>query len=144
MPSETTTSSDALEHDVVAPLVDPDVAASDSEPAGAEPAETSESTSRRVRRRLARLGTVRAPSGPAELAPLFRTLRATHPKADLRVVQRAYEVAEVCHRGQARRPRSTAKASQALATQGLPAGIHELFVAEQTRRHAQQNSRADQ
>ena len=103
MPSETTTSSDALEHDVVAPLVDPDVAASDSEPAGAEPAETSESTSRRVRRRLARLGTVRAPSGPAELAPLFRTLRATHPKADLRVVQRAYEVAEVCHRGQARR-----------------------------------------
>jgi guanosine-3',5'-bis(diphosphate) 3'-pyrophosphohydrolase len=109
VPSETTTSSDALPRDAAEPLVDPDVAAQDT--AGTDAATTdtaadqgtAESASRRVRRRLARLGTVRAPSGPAELTPLFRTLRATHPKADLRVVQRAYEVAEVCHRGQARR-----------------------------------------
>jgi GTP diphosphokinase / guanosine-3',5'-bis(diphosphate) 3'-diphosphatase len=37
------------------------------------------------------------------LEPLFRTMRANHPKADLRVVQRAYEVAERCHLGQLRR-----------------------------------------
>jgi GTP pyrophosphokinase len=93
----------------------PDVpdAPADTEPASADPTsetstdastDTGTSTGRRVRRRLARLGgTVRSGSGPAELAPLFRTLRATHPKADLRLVQRAYEVAEVCHRGVARR-----------------------------------------
>src|SRR5437870_170038 len=45
------------------------------------------STSRRVRRRLARLGgSVRPATGPSELGPLFRTLRDTHPKADLRIV----------------------------------------------------------
>ncbi|MBV9097699.1 MAG: bifunctional (p)ppGpp synthetase/guanosine-3',5'-bis(diphosphate) 3'-pyrophosphohydrolase [Frankiaceae bacterium] len=34
---------------------------------------------------------------------MFKTLRAIHPKADTRIVQRAYEVAERCHRGQFRR-----------------------------------------
>jgi guanosine-3',5'-bis(diphosphate) 3'-pyrophosphohydrolase len=99
VPSETTTeSSETTQGDVAAPVVAAPVL-----PDSVEPSETAESTSRRVRRRLARLGTVRAPSGPPELAPIFRTLRSTHPKADLRVVQRAYEVAEICHRGQARK-----------------------------------------
>jgi GTP pyrophosphokinase len=83
-----------------------DDAAADSATEGATEGATdaTTSTSRRVRRRLARLGgTVRPTSGPPELAPLFRTLRGTHPKADLRIVQRAYEVAEECHRGVARR-----------------------------------------
>jgi GTP pyrophosphokinase len=58
----------------------------------------------RVRRRLARVAAAARPApSPPELSPLFRTLRQTHPKADIRVVQRAYEVAEVHHRGQARR-----------------------------------------
>jgi GTP diphosphokinase / guanosine-3',5'-bis(diphosphate) 3'-diphosphatase len=56
----------------------------------------------RVRARLARLGP-KGPATPAELEPLFKTLRANHPKADTRIVQRAYDVAERCHRGQLRR-----------------------------------------
>ncbi|MBV9487191.1 MAG: bifunctional (p)ppGpp synthetase/guanosine-3',5'-bis(diphosphate) 3'-pyrophosphohydrolase, partial [Frankiaceae bacterium] len=34
---------------------------------------------------------------------MLKTLRANHPKADTRLVARAYEVAERCHRGQMRR-----------------------------------------
>ncbi|MFG2072977.1 RelA/SpoT family protein [Nonomuraea maritima] len=37
------------------------------------------------------------------LEPLFRTVRATHPKADLRLVERAYEVAAHHHRDQKRK-----------------------------------------
>jgi hypothetical protein len=37
------------------------------------------------------------------LEPLTRTIRASHPKADLRPIVRAYEVAEQCHEGQRRR-----------------------------------------
>ena len=37
------------------------------------------------------------------LEPLIKTVRATHPKADLRVVERAYETAERFHEGQKRR-----------------------------------------
>jgi len=58
---------------------------------------------RRVRARLARLGGTRAPSGNPVLEPLFRSVRQSHPKADLRVLEKAYEVAEECHRGQLRR-----------------------------------------
>jgi guanosine-3',5'-bis(diphosphate) 3'-pyrophosphohydrolase len=72
--------------------------AADTEPAGA-----TASARRRVRRRLARLGPARVQPGPPELEPLTRTLRQTHPKADIRLVHRAYEVAEQAHRGQARR-----------------------------------------
>jgi GTP pyrophosphokinase len=63
-----------------------------AEPAGAA----------RVRARLGRLGGSKA-APPAELEPLLKTLRANHPKADTRLVARAYEVAERCHRGQMRR-----------------------------------------
>jgi GTP pyrophosphokinase len=56
-----------------------------------------------VRSRVrARLGT-KAAAAPSELEPLHKVLRANHPKADLRIVTRAYEIAERCHRGQRRR-----------------------------------------
>ncbi|RKS77734.1 GTP pyrophosphokinase [Motilibacter peucedani] len=58
-------------------------------------------TTTRMRKRLARLGAQRS-TNPV-LEPLFRTVLATHPKADLRDLERAYEVAERCHRGQRRR-----------------------------------------
>ncbi len=51
--------------------------------------------------RLGRRGTRSGPSLPA-LVPLFRAVRTTHPKADLRDVERAYRVAELCHEGQVR------------------------------------------
>ncbi len=60
------------------------------------------STGRRVRARLARLGAQRPLTDPV-LEPLFRTVRRTHPKADLKIVERAYEKAELHHRGQRRK-----------------------------------------
>jgi guanosine-3',5'-bis(diphosphate) 3'-pyrophosphohydrolase len=57
----------------------------------------------RARSRLGRLAGGGKPPGRPELEPLFKVLRSNHPKADLRIVQRAYEVAERCHRGQFRR-----------------------------------------
>jgi guanosine-3',5'-bis(diphosphate) 3'-pyrophosphohydrolase len=63
---------------------------------------TTATPSRRVRARLARLGAQR-PSGNPVLEPLFRVVRQTHPKADLRTIERAYEVAELHHRGQLRK-----------------------------------------
>ncbi|MBA2770182.1 MAG: bifunctional (p)ppGpp synthetase/guanosine-3',5'-bis(diphosphate) 3'-pyrophosphohydrolase [Sporichthyaceae bacterium] len=78
-------------------------------PAGAdapvqEPATgtTSPSTSRRMRARLARLGAQRTSQNPV-LEPLFRIVRQTHPKADLRLIERAYDIAEHHHRGQLRK-----------------------------------------
>jgi len=59
-------------------------------------------TSRRVRARLARLGAQRSTVNPV-LDPLFRVVRQTHPKADLRMIERAYDVAEGHHRGQQRK-----------------------------------------
>ena len=59
-------------------------------------------TGRRVRARLARLGAQRPSSNPV-LEPLFRVVRQTHPKADLRMLEQAYEVAEGHHRGQVRK-----------------------------------------
>jgi len=58
---------------------------------------------RGVRNRLARIGSSKIGSATPVLEPLFRVVRSNHPKADLRAVQRAYEMAEVCHRGQRRR-----------------------------------------
>jgi len=58
---------------------------------------------RRVRARLARLTSAKPGGLPPVLEPLARTIRAAHPKADLRVVQRAYEQAEQSHDGQRRR-----------------------------------------
>ena len=69
------------------------------EPAGALPPSPAPS---RVRARLARLGGPR-PGTNAVLEPMLRTVRSTHPKADLSVIERAYTVAERCHRGQLRK-----------------------------------------
>ena len=49
--------------------------------------------SRRMRARLVRLGAQRSNANPV-LEPLFRIVRTTHPKADLRLIERAYDVAE--------------------------------------------------
>jgi GTP pyrophosphokinase len=54
----------------------------------------------RVRTRLARIGSRQA-ADPA-LEPLFRTVRTTHPKADVAPIEKAYRIAEHYHRGQAR------------------------------------------
>ncbi|MCW2817365.1 MAG: bifunctional (p)ppGpp synthetase/guanosine-3,5-bis(diphosphate) 3-pyrophosphohydrolase, partial [Marmoricola sp.] len=59
-------------------------------------------TGRGVRARLARIGT-RGQNGNPVLEPLFRTVRANHPKADLVLLERAYDTAEKFHRGQMRK-----------------------------------------
>ena len=55
-----------------------------------------------VRGRLARFGSAKTAPAP-ELDRLLKTLRGNHPKADVRIVQRAFEFAERAHRGQVRR-----------------------------------------
>ncbi|MFP5219242.1 MAG: RelA/SpoT family protein [Actinomycetes bacterium] len=77
-------------------------------PPGTAPAEvdrtaTGPPTGRRVRARLARLTATKPGGVPPVLEPLARTIRASHPKADLRPVVRAYLVAEQAHAGQTRR-----------------------------------------
>jgi GTP diphosphokinase / guanosine-3',5'-bis(diphosphate) 3'-diphosphatase len=59
-------------------------------------------TASRVRARLARFGAQRTQVNPV-LEPLFRTVRATHPKADLTVLERAYDKAAEAHAGQLRK-----------------------------------------
>jgi GTP diphosphokinase / guanosine-3',5'-bis(diphosphate) 3'-diphosphatase len=56
-----------------------------------------------VRRRLARLGAQRGGNINPVLEPLIKTVRATHPKADVRLIERAYESAAYWHRDQKRR-----------------------------------------
>ena len=58
-----------------------------------------------MRQRIARLGTSRAQT--PVLDPLFRVIRANHPKADLPLIERAYRTAESYHRGQTRRRAAT-------------------------------------
>jgi guanosine-3',5'-bis(diphosphate) 3'-pyrophosphohydrolase len=55
----------------------------------------------KMRQRIARLGSTRQQT-PA-LDPLFRIIRANHPKADLGLVERAYRKAERLHNGQMRK-----------------------------------------
>ena len=54
-----------------------------------------------IRSRITRLATQRA-SNP-ELEPLGKVVRKYHPKADMRLVERAYETAKYLHRDQQRR-----------------------------------------
>ncbi|MEO6712110.1 MAG: bifunctional (p)ppGpp synthetase/guanosine-3',5'-bis(diphosphate) 3'-pyrophosphohydrolase [Mycobacteriales bacterium] len=59
---------------------------------------------RRVRNALARLNPLQPSStSPAEIDDLLKILRATHPRADFKPLQRAYELAELRHRGQLRK-----------------------------------------
>ena len=55
-----------------------------------EPDRPSRPTSSRVRARLARLGSTRSGGPPPVLEPLFKIIRANHPKADLKPVEQAY------------------------------------------------------
>jgi guanosine-3',5'-bis(diphosphate) 3'-pyrophosphohydrolase len=57
----------------------------------------------RVLSRIARFGSGRAPTTSPLLEPLLRTVRATHPKADLSMLERAFEVAARAHAGQKRK-----------------------------------------
>jgi guanosine-3',5'-bis(diphosphate) 3'-pyrophosphohydrolase len=81
---------------------EPSAPASSSPPAVLPPAQASQPSSR-VRARLARLGGARAGGPNPVLEPLFRIVRASDPKADLRLLERAYQVAEKYHRGQRRK-----------------------------------------
>ena len=56
-----------------------------------------------VRRRLARLGAPRGGGINPVLEPLIKTVRRTHPKADVRLIERAYDVAAQMHSGQSRK-----------------------------------------
>ncbi len=77
--------------------------AADSAPAGLPaPDGTSGATAAAVRRRLARLGATRGGSVNPVLEPLIKTVRTTHPKADIRLIERAYETAARLHAGQSR------------------------------------------
>ncbi|SDR26912.1 GTP pyrophosphokinase [Thermostaphylospora chromogena] len=77
----------------------PDQAASSVGPGPSAPASGDDKPAA-PRRRLARFGG--GGMNPV-LEPLFRTVKATHPKADLRLIERAYEVAAYYHRGQKRK-----------------------------------------
>jgi len=55
-----------------------------------------------MRARLARFGGPRIAANPV-LEPVLQTLRSTHPKADVSLIERAYTVAEQAHRGQMRK-----------------------------------------
>src|SRR5690554_5665418 len=61
-----------------------------------------QSSSARVRSRLVRFGSRPSSASPA-LEPLMLAVRNNHPKADLSVLDRAYQVAEKAHRGQVRK-----------------------------------------
>jgi len=73
-----------------------------AEPAGPATGRAVLEPSRRVRARLARIGAAKGGTPPV-LEPVFSAIRLHHPKADTRLLQRAYHVAEEAHRGQLRR-----------------------------------------
>src|SRR4051812_12747988 len=81
-----------------APPAGAQVPASPSAPSAPE----SIPASRRVRARLNRLGGTRPAVTPV-LEPLLRAVRSTHPKADVSLLERAYEVADRHHQGQLRK-----------------------------------------
>jgi GTP pyrophosphokinase len=75
-----------------------------AQPGGSGPAAGSDGASgaAAVRRRLARLGAARGGAVNPVLEPLIKIVRTTHPKADVRLIERAYELAATMHAGQAR------------------------------------------
>ncbi|GEP38490.1 GTP pyrophosphokinase [Nocardioides psychrotolerans] len=75
------------------------VRAPEATPAGSDQQPPS---ARSMRARLARMGT-RAQTGNPVLEPLFRAVRANHPKADLVLLERAYTTAETMHGTQMRK-----------------------------------------
>jgi guanosine-3',5'-bis(diphosphate) 3'-pyrophosphohydrolase len=106
---ERLSSADAVE---TAPLMlppvlgEPETAAQDAPAAPRHrqisPSEGLPATSR-VLSRIARFGSGRAATTSPLLEPLLRSVRITHPKADLSVLERAFEVAARAHAGQKRK-----------------------------------------
>ena len=90
----------------VRPLIaEPDVL-TEPEPAAEPEPSAAVSATRRVRARITRRMSGQrtgSPSNRTVLEPLFGVHRKIHPKADLRLIQRAYEVAEKAHTGQVRK-----------------------------------------
>ena len=80
-----------------------EAAASGPVPGGAVPVRGSPASGAGMRRRLARLGAQRGGAMNPVLEPLIKTVRATHPKADVRLIERAYDVAAYWHRSQKRK-----------------------------------------
>ena len=78
-------------------------ATSDEKPLREESSSSTSSSGVRVRRRLARLGAQRGNTMNPVLEPLIKSIRSTHPKTDVRSVERAYEIAAYHHRDQRRR-----------------------------------------
>ena len=72
------------------------------EPASQPAAEGTSAGGRGMRARLARMGTRSQGANPV-LEPLFRAVRANHPKADLALLERAYTTAETMHGTQMRK-----------------------------------------
>jgi len=60
-------------------------------------------SARRMRTRLARIGSRPQSGTNPVLEPLFRSVRANHPKADLALLERAYLIAEQMHGSQLRK-----------------------------------------
>src|SRR5690242_15865200 len=75
-----------------------------SEEVRADPATVTSplATPARMRARFARFGGPRSGNNPV-LEPILQTVRTTHPKADVAVIEKAYVVAEEYHRGQKRK-----------------------------------------
>jgi guanosine-3',5'-bis(diphosphate) 3'-pyrophosphohydrolase len=72
--------------------------------AARERAAETPTSARGMRARLARsMGSRSTQSGNPVLEPLFNAVRANHPKADLTLLERAYETAERLHEGQMRK-----------------------------------------
>ncbi|PWW62419.1 GTP pyrophosphokinase [Actinokineospora spheciospongiae] len=88
-----------MTHDVETGLAGQVGAEAASTPAGRQPSAT-----RRVRARLARRITAQRPTVVKQvLEPLAAVHRELHPKADLALLQRAYDIAEEMHRAQRRK-----------------------------------------
>jgi len=79
----------------------PRASANQGRDGGQQPA-SSPPSGRSMRARLARMGQ-RGGTGNPVLEPLFRAVRANHPKADLALLERAYARAEGWHEGQLRK-----------------------------------------
>jgi GTP diphosphokinase / guanosine-3',5'-bis(diphosphate) 3'-diphosphatase len=100
---------DAPVHDVPrdsprdAPRDAPRGSSTRAHPAAGQGASAIPPSAAKVRRKLARLGAQRGPAMNPVLEPLIKTVRNTHPKADLRLIERAYDVAAYYHRDQKRK-----------------------------------------
>ena len=89
--------------EVAATSAAPAEVAATSAPPAEPPAATGSAGTAGVRRRLARLGAPRGGGTNPVLEPLIKTVRATHPKADVRLIERSYDVAAQMHSGQVRK-----------------------------------------